>query len=244
MKLHPINLSRLTYLDSGQFIVRFLTDYAASGLNASEDSVFQELYNNLSAQSPIFNLALQQIRAQAETEELTALDEIRDKKVIVLQRALSVFEHTDSTEQKTAYTTIKIVLKSYKDITKANYEAESLGLDNLVAELRNAAHLPALQLLGLESHVAVLETANTNFKDKFNLRSTATMSKEVYDTKMLRLEILNTYKELAEYVLVMAKRKKTDYYAATLVVLNNGRQYFDNIIARRAGVTNTATVEA
>ena len=239
MKLYPITISQLSYLDSGQFIVRYLTDFNNSGIDTATDPDFKAIHNSLVLQSPIYNEALMQIRAQAETLELITLDQTRDKKVTTLRRAVSVFEHTDDAAEKVGYGLIKIVLNTYKDIEKMNYEAESLGVDNLIAELRNGAHLPAVQTLGLEGRINNLETANTNFKNKFNTRSTDTITTVVYDTKALRKAILETYKELAEYVLVMAKRRNTAYYLDILTVINNGREYFANILARHSGGTST-----
>jgi Trk K+ transport system NAD-binding subunit len=134
-----------------------------------------------------------------------------------------------------AYKLLKIALNSYKDIEKANFEAESLGIDNLVVELRNAKHAPAVETLGLTKHINTLESANTTFKNTFNTRSTTTINTTVYDTKLLRKNILDTYKDLAEYVLVMAKRKDTPFYNDTLTAINNGRKYFADILARRSG---------
>ncbi len=237
MKLYPLNLFRIPYLDSGQFIVRYITDFSNAGIDPTTDPDFKALHTALVAQSPGYNLALMQVRAQAETIELIGLDQGRDKKLTTLRRALSVFEHTDDAAEKAAYEVVKIVLRTYKDIEKANYEAESLGVDNLIAELRNADHLPAVQTLEVENHITNLETANTNFKNKFNTRSTDTISTVVYDTKALRKNILDTYKELAEYVLVIAKRRNTPYYIDILTVINNGREYFANILARHNGGT-------
>ena len=239
MTLYKFSPTQLPYLDSGQFIVRYLTDFTNSGIDPSIDPDFKALHNSLLAQSPIYNQALMQVRAQAETVELIGLDEARDKKVTTLRRAVSVFEHTDDASEKTAYGLIKIVLNTYKDIEKMNYEAESLGVDNLIAELRNGAHLPAVQKLALEGHINNLETANTNFKTKFNTRSTDTIATVVYDAKALRKAILETYKELAEYVLVIAKRRNTQYYIDILTVINNGREYFANILARHDGGSST-----
>lgn len=109
MKLNPIAISQLTYLDSGQFIVRYLTDYAASGLDAASDPVFKELHDDLVNQSPIFNQALMQIRTQTETEELTIQDAARDKKIAALRRAHSAFEHTDDPNEKAS----EIILAHY-----------------------------------------------------------------------------------------------------------------------------------
>jgi hypothetical protein len=79
MKLYPLNITKLPYLDSGQFIVRYLTDYQNSGLNHTTDRDFKVLHESLITQSPLFNAALMQVRANAETEELLVLDDARDK---------------------------------------------------------------------------------------------------------------------------------------------------------------------
>jgi len=110
-----------------------------------------------------------------------------------------------------------------------------LGIDNLVKELRNTNNLPHAQLLKMVPHVDNMETANAAFKTTFDKRSNDTVSTVVYDTKALNKGIITTYKDMAEYVLIMAKRKKTAYYTDILDVINNGRQYFACIIARREG---------
>jgi hypothetical protein len=239
MKLYSLNVGRLSYLDSGQFIVRYLTDFQNSGLNPATDPDFKIMHEALIAQSPLFNAALMQVRAKAESEALMALDIRRDQKLSTFRRALSVFEYTDVEAELAAYKLINIVLKTYKEIEKANFEAESLGLDNLVAALGNTANLPSIKVLKLEGHLNNLKVANDEFKAKFSTRSSKTISTVVYDTKKLRNTILDTYKNLAEYVLVMAKNKsKNAFYSDLLTIINNGRAYFATILARQAGASD------
>ena len=235
MKLYPIATSQLQYLETGQFIIRFLTDFENLNLDPATDPEFKTLYDNLKIQSPIYDVALMQIRAKTETELLIAQDEIRDKKLATLRRAVGVYRYSDEPEEKSAYNLLKILLSVYKKIEDANFEAETLGLSNLDAELKNATYAPAVQTLGLVVHVTNLETANNNFKTTFNTRSTTTINTAVYNTKLLRKNILVTYRDLAEYVFVMAKRKKTDFFVNTFTVVNNGRKYFADILAKRGG---------
>ena len=241
MKLYPLNIARLTYLDSGQFIVRYLTDFQNSGLDPAIDPDFKIIHDSIKDQSPLFNAALMQVRAKAESEELLALDIRRDQKMATLRRAHSVFEHTDVPEELTAYKLIKITFKTYKNIERENFEAESLGLDNLVVALNNSANFPAIQTLKLEGHLDKLKETNDQFKAKFNTRSSETISTVVYDTKTLRTTILATYKNLAEYALVMAKNRSTNhFYSDLLNIINNGREYFANILARQGSSSDTA----
>lgn len=242
MKLYPLNPSRLHFVEVGQFIVRFLTDLRNTGIITTTDAEFDALCQSLITQSPIYNDALVQIKAKAESLVLAELDDKRDKKIVTIRRLVSVYEFTDVAAEATAYSHLKIVLNNFDGLEKANFEAETLGIDNLIKELRTPINLPFVQLLGVDKHVTNLETAATNFKTTFDKRSTDTVSTVVYDTKLLRTNLIDTYKNLADYVLVMAKNKKnTDYYTNILAVLNNGRQYFADILARREGVAAAAT---
>jgi hypothetical protein len=236
MKLYPITTTRLQLLESGQFIIRLLTDFDNSGLVATTDAEFKIQLDELRAQSPIYNNALMQVKAKAESEELIGLDLLRDQKFSSLRRALSAYEFEDDAVEKMAYLALNVILRRYNDLEKANYEAQSLGIDKLVVEFRIAkdSAIDTLQLRRFVDHLAV---ANDAFKTMFNTRSSNTISTVTYDTKALRTAIFNTYKELAEYSLVIAKRKKNDPFYSTLMdVLNTGREYYADILARRKGI--------
>lgn len=243
MKLYPISLSQLHYVETGQFIVRFLTDLRNAGIITTTDAEFDALCQSIITQSPVYNNALVQIKAKAESAMLLDDDDIRDKKITTIRRAVSVFEFSDIEAEQIAYKNLKIVLKSFDGLEKLNFEAETLGIVNFLKELRSNTNAPFVQLFGLDKHITNLDTANNNFTNTFNKRSTDTVSTVVYDTKALRAKLIESYKNLADYVLVMAKTKKnTDYYTNILAVLNNGRQYFADILAKREGIAAKAAV--
>lgn len=235
MILKKLNTSHLQYVESGQFIVRLLTDFGNSTLDASNDPEFNALFESLKLQSPTYSKALMQIKTRAESDELLRLDDVRDKKVATLRSAVNVFRYADEVAEKEAYALMLTIQSTYKNVEKMNFEAESLALDNYIAELRGRQFEDAVETLGIKSHINTLETANTNFKRLFSTRSTGITNTEVFDTKALRKEILGTYKELAEYVFVMAKRRKTPFFIESLNILNTSRSYYNDIIARRKG---------
>ena len=235
MELHKLITSQLQYVESGQFIVRLMTDFSNSRLDANQDPEFNALFESLKVQTPVYSKALMQIQARAESEELLRLDDIRDKKVATLRSAVNVFRYADEVAEKQAHALVMTVQRKYKDVEKMNFEAESFALSNYIEELRGPNFIGATQALGLTPHITALENANNEFKTLFSTRSTAITNTEVYDTKALRKEILGTYKDLAEYVFVMAKRKKTPFFIETLNILNTSRSYYSDIIARRKG---------
>lgn len=241
MKLYPISITHLHYDEFGQFIVRFLTDLKNAGIITTTDAEFDALVQAIITQSPIYNDALVQIKARAESALLAELDDKRDKKIVTIRRAVSVYEFSDVDTEKIAYKNLKILLNNFDGLEKLNFEAETLGIVNLVKELRTPANLPFVQVLFVEKHTNNLATANTNFSTTFDKRSTDAVSTVVFDTKALRTNLITSYTNLADYVLVMAKNKKnTDYYTNILTVLNNGRQYFADILAKREGVAAAA----
>lgn len=233
MKLHKLNTSHLQYVESGEFIIRFLTDFGNSSLTATDDPEFNALFNSLTLQSPVYNRALMQVQARSESDELLRLDGIRDQKISTVRSAVNVYKYTDDEAEKLAYALIMTLIDKYKGIEIMNFEAQSLAIDNFVAHLKEPNYIGAVNTLRFENHVSLLETTNNNFKTLFSSRSTGMINTEVYDTKTIRKNILTTYKDLAEYVYVMAKQKKTPYFMEILNIANTGRSYYSDILARR-----------
>lgn len=235
MKLYPISVSRLQILESGQFITNLIADYVKAGLVATTDPEYKKQYDVLKALSTPYNVALNQIKAQKETEELTDLDMERDRCLTTIRRAVSVFEFSDAAAEVDAYKEISIILRKYTALERANYPAETLGIDKVVAEIRGAKD-QAIDVLHLAPHVDRLEIANTAFKAKFADRSADVISTVSYDIKTMRKEIFEVYNTLADYVALMAKIKNDTYFSDTLKVFNYSRAYFADILARREGI--------
>ena len=179
MKLHKLNTSLLLYVESGQFVVRLLTDFSNSTLDANDDPEFSALFESLKVQTPVYSKALMQIQARAESEELLRLDGVRDRKIITIRRAVNVFAYADDMEEKQAYAMLKTIQSTYKNVEEMNFEAESLALGNYIEELRGPNFIGATQTLGLTPHIAALENANNEFKMLFSTRSTAITNTEV-----------------------------------------------------------------
>jgi hypothetical protein len=241
MELVKLNLNVLHKLESGQFIVRFFSDFLGTGLSANTDPQFEAIYLDLQTQSGIYNLALAQMVAQEESNRLLELDHKRDKKVSALRSAWNAFKsYDDGSPKKLAYNKLILIMNNYKNITTENYEAESLGLTNFIAGLRNTENFPAVQLLNMEEHLNNLDAANNLFTALFDVRSNTAVSTVNYNNRELKIAIFATYKELTGYVLTMSKRRNTDnqFYITILGAINNGRTYYANIIANRGGGGN------
>lgn len=233
MELHSISVSQLQMLESGQFIKRLMIDFQNSGLLASTDPEIELLLNEINVQISTYTDALMQIQAKEESKEIAALDLLRDRKFSAVRRAISVYEFSEDEIEQAAYHRLDLILNKYNRIETATYEAETLGLEKFIKEIRGAVD-EAMEKLNITSHINSLEVANDNFKKIFDKRSSDSISSVHHNSKQLRKEIFMTYNELASYVLIMAKRKKTDFYINLLNVVNNGREYYADTLAKRA----------
>lgn len=235
MELHSISVSQLQMLESGQFIKRLITDFENSGLTASTDPEFELQLNELKAKIPTYTNALMQIQAKEESKEIAELDLQRDRKFSAVRRAISVFEFSEVKIEQEAYHRIELILSKYNRIETATYEAESLGIEKFIQEIRTAGD-EAMEKLNLNTLIVNLEVANNNFQSTFDQRSSENISTVHYNSKQLRKEIFTTYNDLASYVLIMAKRKKTLFFTTLLDVVNNGRAYFSDTLSKRAAI--------
>jgi hypothetical protein len=233
-KLYPLDLFRLHQDEAAAFIERFKTDYTALKLNSTGEIDFNLMLQKMLNQLPTYIQAVNQIQALAESKTITALDKARDIKVGTFRKALAVFKNSDLASEKTAYNLLKLVSNNYKNLIKENFETESLNLTKFIADLRNPSNLPSLKLLKLEIHVNNMETANENFKATFSIRSNSVNTKVVYDAKKLNKDILEVYKKLSNYILMMVSIKDVPFYKALFDMNNNIRQYYATLIARRA----------
>lgn len=235
--MYPLDLFRLHQDEAAAFVQRFSTDFTALNLDSSTEPDFNLLLQAMTAQLPTYILAVNQIQAQAESKQIVVLDTARDKKLSTFRTALQVYKNSDNNAEKTAYNLIKIVSNNYKNVARDNFETESLNLTKMIGELRNATHLSAVQLLGLENHINNLETANETFKTLFSNRSTNINTTEVYNAKALNKALLASYKKLANYILTMVSIKDVPFYNAVFATTNNIRQYYANSIAGRGNGT-------
>jgi hypothetical protein len=237
MKLYPISTSRLHIDEAGQFIVRLLSDVQQLDINIQSDPIVAAYWAGLGGQSEIFMKALKQIYAQKETKELAELDNKRDKCLIAIRRQIEVFEYYEIGQEKEAYDAAKVIMNNWKGLETANYEAETIGIRNLLDTWEQ--YRGYVNLLNLEPHLNNLRNAADIFESKFSNRSIVAAAKEVYDAIAIKKEILQQYKDMAEYVLVTAKNENSnEMYSKLLDVINNVRHYFAHVLAVRKGVND------
>ncbi len=251
-ELVPLTTTLLTNLEAGQLVKRTLTDVAVLSPNNTdgtpnpmnfEDHIVNGYLMGMTNSLANYELALVQIRKNDETEKIAAADVIRDRAIRAFRQALKAFLLSDMEDEVLNAKSIMTIMDTYKNVELLNYQAESIALDNLVFDLRSNGYLDKVQLLNLTGYVDRIDNANSNFKTLYDGRIAQTSMTIVYDTKLLRKEMINIYNAFTQYVLAMANAIDDETYNNLLMMVNGGRKSFADLLARRQGTTEEQPAE-
>lgn len=236
MELHKLSLAKLTHLEAGQLIKSNIKDLETAGIDTTTDTHINKYVQKMVADSELYDKGLLQIKKNEETEELARLDHVRDLCIGAYNKQLDVFENTRNANKLLAYKALDIVANKYEGLAYLNYEAESNGIDNLVAELTNATYAPHIATLNMGEFVADMQQTNEEFKLKFSQRSTGISSKEVLNMKSIRKATYENYNNYIQYVMSLAKVDTgADYHKNILNIINQIRKYYSDLLAKRDG---------
>jgi hypothetical protein len=188
------------------------------------------------ADTALYDKGLLQIKKNEETEELARLERVRDLSIGSFFKQLNVFENTRNANKLIAFKSLDILATKYNGLANFNYEAESNGIDNLMAELTNATYAPHIATLNMDDFVADIQETNDDFKQKFSKRSTDISTKEIFDMKLIRKATFENYNNYIQYVLSLAKVDTgDDYHKNILKSINQIRKYYSDMLAKRNG---------
>jgi hypothetical protein len=237
MVLKALNLSNLTHVEAGQLVKTTLKDLQTNGISTKTDVHVNNYVNQLIAKTVIYDKGLLQIVKNEETEKLAELDRSRDLDIAIFRRQFKVFSLSKKSIERAAYKSMAILWANYKNIENLNYEAESNTIDNLVQDLESANFAPHVATLKLGEYLANIKTSNTLFKDSFSKRNSDVASKEVFNMKLIRKDMITNYKNFSLYVVSLAKVEVLPavYYTNILKSINTSRKYYADMLARRHG---------
>jgi hypothetical protein len=233
--LEPLNLTRLTNLEFGQHIKSVVGNITqpSGGTSIVTDASLLAYLGSLTASSTLYDKALVQIPKSDETAKIVASDKIRDTAITAAQRYLSVFELSALEAEQLAFASLDTLFAAYKGIQNWNFEEESNGIDNLVVDLQTPKYAASVATLTMATYVDRIAQANTDFKILFAKRTLETSAKEVFDIRAMRTEMKNTYTDMSEYVLSLAKVKDTDEFNQTLSIINTVRKYYSDMLVKQ-----------
>lgn len=232
--LEPLRKVALSNMETGQLMKRHLADLSSLESNLLTDESFNAYIRELTLQSERYDKALAQVRKSDETEKVKQAGFVRDKAIRAFITALKLYALSDDETELNACRSLLILMGSFKNLPRLNYEAKTLALDKLVNELESEHYSNKVAFLQLTRYVNRLKNTNRDFTTLFSGRMVNEATTKVYNLKLIRREMLGKYSDFTAYVLAMAKATENQLFTSSLNLLNTARKYYSDMVARRA----------
>ena len=179
MEIKKIFKRELQHLEHYQFTDHLLT-MAKEANVAKLTAVLKPLEDAFKAEDE----AVFPQRGNAMNAQLRELDDRRDKAYYSLQHAVDAGLYSEEAEELEAAKRVSEIMKRYAGVATMNYDKETGGLKNLLADLAETEAAKALKVLHAEGAVKRISDHNKAFDEAFRGRFAG--DKKLYDMKALR----------------------------------------------------------
>ena len=155
--------------------------------------------------------------------QLRELDDRRDKAYYSLQHAVDAGLYSEEAEELEAAKRVSEIMKRYAGVATMNYDKETGGLKNLLADLAETEAAKALKVLHAEGAVKRIGDHNKAFDEAFRGRFAG--DKKLFDMKALRRV---TDKAIDAVVRRIDSLDDLEPSAAITALINRYNQLVDN----------------
>ena len=162
-------------------------------------------------------------RGNAMNAQLRELDDRRDKAYYSLQHAVDAGLYSEEATELEAAKRVSEIMKRYAGVATMNYDKETGGLKNLLADLAETEAAKALKVLHAEGAVKRIGDHNKAFDEAFRGRFAG--DKKLYDMKALRRV---TDKAIDAVVRRIDSLDDLEPSAAITALINRYNQLVDN----------------
>ena len=218
MELRSFRRDRLQHLEHYQFTDHLLT-MAKEANVAKLTAVLKPLEDAFKAEDE----AVFPQRGNAMNAQLRELDDRRDKAYYSLQHAVDAGLYSEEAEELEAAKRVSEIMKRYAGVATMNYDKETGGLKNLLADLAETEAAKALKVLHAEGAVKRIGDHNKAFDEAFRGRFAG--DKKLYDMKALRRV---TDKAIDAVVRRIDSLDDLEPSAAITALINRYNQLVDN----------------
>ena len=218
MILKKIYYHRLQHLEHYQFTDHLLS-MAKEANVAKLTAVLKPLEDAFKAEDE----AVFPQRGNAMNAQLRELDDRRDKAYYSLQHAVDAGLYSEEAAELEAAKRVSEIMKRYAGVATMNYDKETGGLKNLLADLAETEAAKALKVLHAEGAVKRIGDHNKAFDEAFRGRFAG--DKKLYDMKALRRV---TDKAIDAVVRRIDSLDDLEPSAAITALINRYNQLVDN----------------
>ena len=218
MELRSIRRDRLQHLEHYQFTDHLLS--MAKEANVEKlTAVLKPLEDAFKAEDE----AMFPKKGNEMNAQLRELDDRRDKAYYSLQHAVDAGLYSEEAEELEAAKRVGEIMKRYAGVATMNYDKETGGLKNLLADLAETEAAKALKVLHAEGAVKRLGDHNKAFDEAFRGRFAG--DKKLFDMKALRRV---TDKAIDAVVRRIDSLDDLEPSAAITALINRYNQLVDN----------------
>ena len=218
MELRSIRRDHLQHLEHYQFANHLLT--MAKEANVEKlTAVLKPLEDAFKAEDE----AMFPKKGNEMNAQLRELDDRRDKAYYSLQHAVDAGLYSEETAELGAAKRIDEIMKRYAGVATMNYDKETGGLKNLLADLAETEAAKAVKVLHAEGAVKRLGDHNQAFDEAFRGRFAG--DKKLFDMKALRRV---TDKAIDAVVRRIDSLDDLEPSAAITALINRYNQLVDN----------------
>ena len=218
MIIKSVKKGHLQHLEHYQFTSHLLT-MAKEANVAKLTAVLKPLEDAFKAEDE----AVFPQRGNAMNAQLRELDDRRDKAYYSLQHAVDAGLYSEEAEELEAAKRVSEIMKRYAGVATMNYDKETGGLKNLLADLAETEAAKALKVLHAEGAVKRISDHNKAFDEAFRGRFAG--DKKLYDMKALRRV---TDKAIDAVVRRIDSLDDLEPSAAITALINRYNQLVDN----------------
>ena len=218
MIIKSVKKGHLQHLEHYQFTDHLLT-MAKEANVAKLTAVLKPLEDAFKAEDE----AVFPQRGNAMNAQLRELDDRRDKAYYSLQHAVDAGLYSEEAEELEAAKRVSEIMKRYAGVATMNYDKETGGLKNLLADLAETEAAKALKVLHAEGAVKRIGDHNQAFDEAFRGRFAG--DKKLFDMKALRRV---TDKAIDAVVRRIDSLDDLEPSAAITALINRYNQLVDN----------------
>ncbi|MCW3807189.1 DUF6261 family protein [Plebeiibacterium marinum] len=171
--------------------------------------------------------------------EITALlqkkDEKRDNSITGITHYVTAFTYHYDEEKRSAANTLKHHLDSYgSGIARLNYSAETGVLTDIIEKWKHTEkYVNAVNVLGIQNWIDVLENENIDFDNTFLSRVKESSEASELKVKEIRDELVVKQQTLLDHISAFVTIKGKDDYEALIKMINKLFDHYNKLLSSR-----------
>lgn len=227
-----LNLKKLSNKEFSRLVINLLRDWQTAKVTL-EDPVLTKLKTRLTQESDLLHQGLYVVNDNSTIKDMEKADQARDLHLQLLADTVKLGRFAQTPEEKAAYNLIKPLFKDVAKVKQKSYEAESSSINGILDQLKKTELQAPVKSLNLAKPIQLLTKSQEDFEALTLKRHTGKPAKIVYNNKLARKNLQETYQILADYLYIMQKELGTVAYKKLYQTLETNATFFKHLTGSR-----------